>query len=67
MKVRKNVATQRGPTPVPFFCLARAAWMPYAVTWDPESGEFRGVEGPRGFNTRREELEASRFLDRAEA
>jgi len=38
---------KRGPTPAPFFCLTRAAWIPYALTWDPESGEFRGVESPR--------------------
>ena len=41
-------------TPAPFFCLTRAAWIPYAVTWDPESGEFHSVEGPRGFDTYRE-------------
>ena len=31
-----------------FFSLARAAWIPYALAWDPETGAFRGVEGPRG-------------------
>jgi hypothetical protein len=46
----------------PFFALARAAWMPYALTWDPETGELRGVEGPRGFASYREAVEASRFL-----
>ena len=64
---------QRGPTqtsgwgghevtPAPLFSLARAAWIPYALTWAPETGEFRGVEGPRGFDTYREAVEASRFL-----
>jgi hypothetical protein len=49
-------------TAAPFFSLARAAWIPYALTWDTESGDFRGVEGPRGFDTYREAVEASRFL-----
>jgi hypothetical protein len=30
-------------------------------TWDPATGEFCGVEGPRGFHYR-EAVEASRFL-----
>jgi hypothetical protein len=30
--------------------------------WDTASGEFRGVEGPRGFASYREAVEASRFL-----
>ena len=49
-----------GPTIIvaPFFCLVRAAWMPYALTWDAETGAFRGVEGPRGFATYREAVEA---------
>jgi hypothetical protein len=46
----------------PFFCLARAAWIPYALTWNPETGALRGVEGPRGFASDREAAEASRFL-----
>jgi hypothetical protein len=52
----------RGQRVPPFFSLARAAWIPYALTWDPETGAFRGVEGPRGFATYREAVEASRFL-----
>jgi hypothetical protein len=28
------MSTQPGPTPAPFFCLARAAWIPYAFTRD---------------------------------
>jgi hypothetical protein len=50
------------PTPAPRFSLLRAAWMPYALTWNPETGALRGVEGPRGFATYREAMEASRFL-----
>ena len=42
--------------------LARAEWVPYALTWDADSGEFRGVEGPRGFASYVAALEASRFL-----
>ena len=37
-------------TPAPFFCLTRAAWILYAITWNPESGALRGVEGPHGFD-----------------
>jgi hypothetical protein len=46
----------------PFFSLTRADWIPYALTWDPETGAVRGVEGPRGFASYREAVEASRFL-----
>jgi hypothetical protein len=49
-------------TPAPFFCLTRAAWIPYALAWNPETGEVRGVEGPRGFDTYRAAVEASRSL-----
>jgi hypothetical protein len=56
------MATQRAPTPAPYFSLADGAWMPYACTWDAETGAFRGVEGPRGFASYREAMEASRFL-----
>ena len=56
------MALARPITPAPFFCLARAAWIPYALTWDPETGALRGVEGPRGFASYREAVEASRFL-----
>jgi hypothetical protein len=55
--------SQRTLTPAPFFSLARAAWIPFVLIWDPETGEFRGVEGPQGFDTRPEAREASRFLD----
>ena len=45
----REATAPRGTTVAPFFSLARAAWIPYAVVWDPESSEFHGVEGPRGF------------------
>ncbi len=56
------MTSQRANTAAPYFCLARAAWMPYAITWDPETGALRGVEGPRGFASYHEAVEASRFL-----
>jgi hypothetical protein len=56
------VTPQREPTPAPYFCLARAAWIPYAHTWDDTTGEIRGVEGPQGFARYREAVEASRLL-----
>ncbi len=46
----------------PYFFLARPAWIPCAVIWDLDSGEFRRVEGPRGCETYQEAVEASRFL-----
>lgn len=51
-----------GQRVAPFFSLSRGARIPYALTWDPETGEFRGAEGPRGFASYREAVEASRFL-----
>jgi hypothetical protein len=48
------MSPQRATTAAPFFCPARAAWIPYALTWDPKTGELHGVEGPRGFDTYRE-------------
>jgi hypothetical protein len=57
-----QVTAQRGHVAAPYFSLAVGEWIPYAFTWDPETGEFRGVEGPRGFDTYREAVEASRFL-----
>ena len=47
-------ALNQGHTSAPYFSLAPGAWVPYACTWDPETGEFRGVEGSRGFDTYRE-------------
>jgi hypothetical protein len=49
----------------PFFARPRGAWIRYACTRDPEAGECRGVEGPRGFASYREAVEASRFLRRS--
>ena len=46
----------------PDFDPARRAWIPYVVRWAPETGEFTGTEGQRGFATWQEALEASRFL-----
>ena len=48
----------------PLFALARAAWIPYAFTWDDRTGEFGRVEGPCGFASYREAMEANRFLGR---
>jgi hypothetical protein len=58
----RKVALARPITPAPFFCLARATWIPYALAWDPESAQFRAVEGSRGFASDRAAVEASRFL-----
>jgi hypothetical protein len=38
---------QRGPTPAPFFSLADGAWIPYAWTWDPETGDCIATSGER--------------------
>ena len=51
-------------TAAPYFSLVRAAWVSCAVTWDPDSGEFRRAEGLRGFESYRQALQASRFLAR---
>lgn len=56
------MALARPITPALFFCLALAAWIPYAFTWDAKTGALRGVEGPRGFASYREAVEASRSL-----
>ena len=42
---RLALSRDHGQAVAPFFCLARAAWIPYALTWDPETGAFRGVRG----------------------
>lgn len=46
----------------PFFRLWAAAWIPCVVFWDHTTGAFHIVEGPRGFASYREAVEASRFL-----
>ena len=47
--------------PALFDALAREAGSQRHLFWDLEIGEFRGVEGPRGFGTYREAVEASRL------
>ena len=42
--------------------LASGLFVPRLVTWDPETGEFTCVEGPKGFETWEEAEEAGRFL-----
>jgi hypothetical protein len=65
--VRWSPPSCDGPTTVAsFFCLARAAWIPYALTWDPDTGAFRSAAGPSGFASYREAVEASRFLERGQ-
>jgi hypothetical protein len=46
----------------PHFSPARAAWIPNGLIWDDGTGELRGFEGPRGFASSREAVEASWFL-----
>jgi hypothetical protein len=55
MKTRRLSAGRHdvGAVVAPYFSLARAAWVPCVVIWDPATAEFRRVEGPRGFATRR--------------
>ena len=43
----------------PYLDLASGLFVPQFVTWDPETGEFTRVEGPKGFATWEE---AARFL-----
>jgi len=38
-------------------------FVPQLITWDPESGEFTPVDGPKGFATFEEAEEAGRFLN----
>jgi hypothetical protein len=52
----------RGQRVAPFFSFAIAAWIPYALTWDAETGASRGAEGPRGFASYLEAQRRSRFL-----
>ena len=56
------MTSPRPQTVASYFSLACAAWIPYAVTWDATTGEFRSVEGPHEFATYQEAVEASRFL-----
>jgi hypothetical protein len=50
--------TWRGP----YLDLASGLFIPQLVTWDPETGEFSCIEGPKGFETWEEAEEAGRFL-----
>jgi len=52
-----DIARGRGcyPPGVPllnaYFSFSCAAWIPCAIVWDHESGEFRRVEAQEGFTT----------------
>ena len=46
----------------PYFDLASGLFVPQLATWDPETGEFTSLEGPKGFVTRQEAEEAGRSL-----
>jgi hypothetical protein len=52
------------PVAAPFYSLARGAWVPYALRWDAETGEFHGIEGPVGLGQRREIRNAGRHWTR---
>jgi hypothetical protein len=45
-----------------YFDLRTGLFVPQLVAWDPETGEFTSVEGPKGFATWEEATEAGRFL-----
>jgi len=47
----------------PYFCLARALWIPRVITW--EQGFFEQMDSPEGFKDYYMTLEASRFLARS--
>src|SRR5215468_5348689 len=59
-----QVEAPRMPTIAPYFDLARSRWIPAVLTWDA-TGTSRRIEGPRGFASYRQAMEASRFLARA--
>ena len=42
--------------------LRSGLFIPQLVTWDPETGEFTRVEGPKGFAMCEEAEKAGRFL-----
>ena len=44
-----------------FLDLRSGLFIPRLVTWDPETGEFTCVEGPKGFETWEEADEAGRL------
>ena len=47
----------------PYLDLRSGLFIPRLVTWDPATGEFTRVEGPKGFATWEEAEEAGRFLN----
>ena len=55
---RQPVNSQHFSVPAPYFCLARGAFIPCAIAWDPVSGLFERHEGPDGFTTWEEADEA---------
>ena len=50
----------------PYFDLRTGLFVPQLIAWDPETGEFDQVEGPKGFATWAEAEEAGRFLKQLE-
>jgi len=50
----------------PSFDLRSGLFVPRFVIWDPETGEFTRLGGPRGFATWEEAEEAGRFLRQLE-
>lgn len=38
-----------------YFDLGTGLFVPQLITWDPETGEFTCLEGPKGFATWKEE------------
>jgi hypothetical protein len=46
----------------PYLDLRTGLFVPRLVTWDPATGEFTSVDGPKGFATWEEAEEAGRFL-----
>lgn len=45
--------------------LRTGLFVPRLVSWDPETGEFTRVDGPKGFAASEEAEEAGRFLAHA--
>jgi len=46
-----------------FLDLRSGLFVPRLVTWDPETGEFACVDGPKGFATWQGAEQAGRFLN----
>ena len=44
-----------------------ASFIPRVVTWDPATGEFTRIEGPKGFEALEEADQAGRFLEARQA